>query len=1148
LRSYATFLQDISNDTLRSNELFQKAEMLSNMQEDKADADQQASRSSGGPTQNQRAHWTTHVMSKDISIMTNVSSYMTWTLLLLLFVCATVFFILDFYFIKSAESLVGNIFELNIARSETMRSMYFMRSAYLYGIDGDLNAVRQSQSDLLTSSSIVSKYISNQPFTADVADFIYFTKQLYYENLGVTISQRSLQCGQIVFLFCDAATKVAQESPLNFNLLSSLDANDYLRRNLVFGALNFFDPVVQIFESTSLLLEGQVTQFVFLSIVFFVVASIVCVMLGLHMIVLARRLLSDAGVLMRSSTICIVAALNINTSTRKFISKYYTDLDQNFQASLGEDASTFRPVENRPPAYPNKDAPTIEPSPEPTIDGALSESGSSIPSYRASSPDPPVDQTVDKGLISQFTQQNVNASIESSTNPLSMMDTFLESSLSNVETSLLETAIKSDTHAQVLLPSIPNATLPTVRRSSPTLQINDAQPVQFKSPSSSSPHQGHAPLDASPGLPDSGALAMENDFVPRVDAWALVTAQSDFQHPSHAAAHNSHEDELVISPKMEPVKEQTFRRAPSKPQTAPPQNSGPQTGRVSIEKILRSSNKIAPLPSPAPLKPVVHAGNGAIAINQLRKSKNQFSEEPRANADDTTSGTKAIVSEVTHKTHDDIVLELGASGISIDAVDIAPDGSKSLDSSHVRHHQGSSNEHIEPNSDSKNAKAARVSFIEDGSSADGQSDRHDVRRSGPDKIPAAAGGSNSSVSSIEGSERRSKKMRVLVMLALFIVGIVALNLIILNYIQPVAIGSPQYIRIIDMLDLIADLLPPGGYIIEPLMNSLLLVGMSSSSTSVNLDPFKTRYAASRSQFFITNLNWLSSVDTEELRASFSDQNVNAKEFFSYIDRDVIAQLDDPSLSRDGLYSKAYESFNSHREAVNIAVGLANDRFTSLSVSGSSLVLSTVNICIIVSVGIFALCGIIICVETFRVHFVFMVKSIWHRIVPDEQFEAIKDQFAVGGFEWDLNHPRNFRTCIISCVCAFVALIMINMGILGVQANLVLVASEPYKELETSKLLIADILPPPMYLIEMYSCLVIGLEMTTRSGSSYFDITNDVDSWMPRVETLISEYKARETFWSSRFSDVCPLYVFPLFYLFFSLSFSHFIRRSSCPML
>jgi hypothetical protein len=30
-------------------------------------------------------------------------------------------------------------------------------------------------------------------------------------------------------------------------LLSSLDANDFLKRNLVFGALNFFDPVVQIF-------------------------------------------------------------------------------------------------------------------------------------------------------------------------------------------------------------------------------------------------------------------------------------------------------------------------------------------------------------------------------------------------------------------------------------------------------------------------------------------------------------------------------------------------------------------------------------------------------------------------------------------------------------------------------------------------------------------------------------------------------------------------------------------------------------------------------------------------------------------------------------------------------------------------------------
>jgi hypothetical protein len=184
------------------------------------------------------------------------------------------------------------------------------------------------------------------------------------------------------------------------------------------------------------------------------------------------------------------------------------------------------------------------------------------------------------------------------------------------------------------------------------------------------------------------------------------------------------------------------------------------------------------------------------------------------------------------------------------------------------------------------------------------------------------------------------------------------------------------------------------------------------------------------------------------------------------------------------------------------------------------------------------------VETFRVHVVFAFKSIWHRIIPDEQFEAIRDQFAVGGFEWDLNHPRNFRSCIIFCVSMFVGIILINMGILGYQANLVLIASDPYKELETAKLLIADILPPPMYLIEMYVSLVIGLEMSTRSGVSFFDISSASDSWMPRVDTLIGEYKARETFWSSRFSDVSKILIFCVGWL---LLFVSFLCRSSCRM-
>jgi hypothetical protein len=486
---------------------------------------------------------------------------------------------------------------------------------------------------------------------------------------------------------------------------------------------------------------------------------------------------------------------------------------------------------------------------------------------------------------------------------------------------------------------------------------------------------------------------------------------------------------------------------------------------------------------------------------------------------------------------------MNTSKTSHNDVDVIPHDSKSPDPEGGFSSHELVDDKPEPNEKiSKQPKVARVSFIEDGSSADGQSDHRESHKVRQEKHVAIvnAGGSNSSVSSIEGSERRSKKMRILATLSLFIIGIIALNVIILNYIEPVAIGSPQYVRIIDMLDLIADLLPPGGYIIEPLLNSLLLVGISSSSASEGLDSFKTRYASAQSQFFITNLFWLSSVESEELRVSFSDQNIYAKEFFSYVDRDVIAKLDDPQSSRNGLYSKSYSAYNSHREAVNVAVGLANARFLSLSVSGSSLVLSTVNICISVSVAIFALCGCIICIESVRVHVVFSLKSIWHRIVPDEQFEAIRDQYAVGGFEWDLNHPRNFRWCIICCVGAFVGMILINMGVLGYQANLVLVGSAPYQELESSKLLIADILPPPMYLSEMFASLIIGLEMADRSGSSFFDISTSTDTWIPRIETLISDYKARETFWASRFSNVCH----PQFFWVFSDFLPVFVMNPS----
>ncbi len=111
------------------------------------------------------------------------------------------------------------------------------------------------------------------------------------------------------------------------------------------------DPMLSSLDTAAMLLQGQAISFVYLSGIFFVVAGLVVVMLGLHMVVLAKRLLSvrcrhlkvkpftrwqEATILLRTSTICIAAALHLSSISRKTLAKHYRQLDIEFSSTIGD--------------------------------------------------------------------------------------------------------------------------------------------------------------------------------------------------------------------------------------------------------------------------------------------------------------------------------------------------------------------------------------------------------------------------------------------------------------------------------------------------------------------------------------------------------------------------------------------------------------------------------------------------------------------------------------------------------------------------------------------------------------------------------------------------------------------------------------------
>ena len=136
-------------------------------------------------------------------------------------------------------------------------------------------------------------------------------------------------------MFADACLQFAASSIHDVHaMVSNDDFSSSSGRALQFLLMNGDSPLVASYDAAGMLLQGQAVSFVYLSGVFFVIAGVVVVMLGVHMVVLARRLLSEAIVLLRTSTICISASLHLSQLSRKNLSAYYKKLDASYTLCL----------------------------------------------------------------------------------------------------------------------------------------------------------------------------------------------------------------------------------------------------------------------------------------------------------------------------------------------------------------------------------------------------------------------------------------------------------------------------------------------------------------------------------------------------------------------------------------------------------------------------------------------------------------------------------------------------------------------------------------------------------------------------------------------------------------------------------------------
>ena len=329
LRAYGAFMRDICHDRVKSTELFSKADSLENSSEGVDDVGGSKSLSSSSYRNIALNAWTQNVLQRDIDMMDEVSKNMRNTLVILVAVSTIVYCVLEFVLLESASSHLHDIFILNKARSSTISAMYFARDAAIAAFSNDTLQFNTAIDNLVSAATIAKGFISNTSFTEDTYSFLFFSSELaIFPQVFQNAIPDIVSPASGMQMFADACLQFAASSIHDVNaMVRNDDFSSSSGRALQFLLLNGDSPLVVSYDTAGMILQGQAVSFVYLSGVFFVIAGVVVVMLGVHMVVLARRLLSEAIVLLRTSTICISASLHLSQLSRKNLSAYYKKLE-----------------------------------------------------------------------------------------------------------------------------------------------------------------------------------------------------------------------------------------------------------------------------------------------------------------------------------------------------------------------------------------------------------------------------------------------------------------------------------------------------------------------------------------------------------------------------------------------------------------------------------------------------------------------------------------------------------------------------------------------------------------------------------------------------------------------------------------------------
>ncbi|KNZ41262.1 hypothetical protein AKG39_13195 [Acetobacterium bakii] len=195
--------------------------------------------------------------------------------------------------------------------------------------------------------------------------------------------------------------------------------------------------------------------------------------------------------------------------------------------------------------------------------------------------------------------------------------------------------------------------------------------------------------------------------------------------------------------------------------------------------------------------------------------------------------------------------------------------------------------------------------------------------------------------------------RLMILIAIFITGFILFAMIGYKTITNIKINGELYDEIILGKELVADVLPPPGYIIE---SYLVTLQLAKETDTVKIEELISREAQLKKDYVASHETWSSRLPEGKLKKNMAENAYRpAMEFFDVFENELIPLIKsgEQEKANDLLALKLDPLYLEHRYAIDQVVSLANDENEALEATAGKIIAFNIFILIVLAIAVLA---------------------------------------------------------------------------------------------------------------------------------------------------------------------------------------------------